>query len=68
MLITIVKYFNTLKYLKLSQIIFRVIFIYLKKSPKISFTPKLRKVSGDLIEPINKITSLVDPYTFIFLN
>ena len=68
MLITIVKYFNTLKYLKLSQIIFRVIFIYLKKSPKISFTPKLRKVSGDLIEPINKIKSLVGPYTFIFLN
>ncbi len=68
MLFTIVRYFNTLKYLKPSQIFFRLIFIYFKKSPKISFTPKLRNVSSTFIEPIKKIKSLVGPYTFIFLN
>ena len=68
MLLTIVRYFNTLKYLKPSQIFFRIVFICFKKSPKISFTPKFRKVSGVLIEPIDKTKSLIGPYTFIFLN
>lgn len=67
MSLKLVKYFYTLRYLKIQQILWRVWFILINPSPNTLPMPELQEISGIFSQPARRRISLVDANTFFFL-
>ena len=67
MSLKLVKYFYTLRYLKIQQILWRVWFILIKPSPNVLPMPELQEISGIFSQPARRRISLIDSNTFFFL-
>lgn len=62
------RYFRTLRYLRLSQIIWRLKFKLLRPVPEERSAPNINTEVGQWSAPITKRISLLDAETFYFLN
>lgn len=61
-------YFHTLRYLKLKQIYYRLVFKILKPAADRKPRPNIRKSTGVWVEPCRRNQSLLDSETFLFFN
>jgi len=61
-------YFHTLRYMKFSQVYWKLYYHFKKNYPVITSRPKLRSLVGNWIAPISKQVSLVGERKFCFLN
>jgi uncharacterized heparinase superfamily protein len=61
-------YVNTVRYLKISQVLWRVLHRLVHPKPDLRSSPPLRKICGDWKSPANKQISMLSPSKFRFLN
>lgn len=66
--VTLPHYFHTLRYLKPTQLLYRVLFSIYSPCLDRAVAPPLRAAGGSFIEPARRRISLVAPQTFCFLN
>jgi uncharacterized heparinase superfamily protein len=67
-LTVLLRYFHTLRYLKMQQILGRVWFRLARPRPDESSAPPVRLISGAFAPPARRQASLMDVETFRFLN
>ena len=68
MLAKVLKYYHTIKYLKLTQIYGQVTFRYLKPKPDLALPPLQRKMTEAIVPPIVKLSQLTSESSANFLN
>jgi uncharacterized heparinase superfamily protein len=61
-------YYNTVRHLRISQVLGRVLHRFFNPKPDLKPAPPLREISGHWRSPIDKQISMVSPTKFRFLN